>query len=168
LKEKEFNYSFKVRDESYLWSEDKEVISFHALSTSSLLEEIHKCSYNTIKDLLEEDQISVVSHSCIDHLSSTPYSFKVFIKLKITDVTYNKVHFQGEAFDETSKIATFELTRNIISKKILRKNLNHKMESTNLSGQISERYTYKDESLLNTLTKKYPKGGKEKWQKEVL
>jgi len=168
LKEKEFNYSFKVRDESYLWSEDKEVISFHALSTSSLLEEIHKCSYNTIKDLLEEDQISVVSHSCIDHLSPTPYSFKVFIKLKITDVTYNKVHFQGEAFDETSKIATFELTRNIISKKILRKNLNHKMESTNLSGQISERYTYKDESLLNTLTKKYPKGGKEKWQKEVL
>jgi predicted thioesterase len=141
LKGKEFNYSFKVKDESYLWSEDKEVISFHALSTSSLLEEIHKCSYNTLKDLLDKDQVSVVSHSCIDHLSSTPYSFKVFIKLKITDVSYNKVHFQGEAFDEINKIATFELTRNIVSKKILRKNLNQKMESINLSGQISERYT---------------------------
>jgi len=141
LKGKEFNYSFKVKDDSYLWSEDNEVMDFHALSTSSLLEEIHKCSYNTIKDLLDKDQVSVISHSCIDHLSSTPYSFKVFIKLKITDVTYNKIHFQGEAFDEINKIATFELTRNIVSKRILRKNLNKKMESINLSGQISEHYT---------------------------
>jgi predicted thioesterase len=141
LKDKEFTYSFKVKDESYLWSEDQEVLQFGALSTTALMAEIHKCCYDILKNLLDYNQVTIVSHSCIDHLSSTPYSFKVFIKFKITQVVQNRVYFEGEVFDEINKIATFKVVRNIVSKRILKKNLNLKMESINFSGQLPNNNT---------------------------
>ncbi|PNR96750.1 thioesterase family protein [Petrotoga sp. 9PWA.NaAc.5.4] len=132
LKDKEFNYSFKVKDDSFLWQEDEEVKNFHVLSTTALIGEIHKCCFYTLKDVLDDEHVSVVSHSSIDHLSPTPYSFKVFIKLKITEVVANKVFFKGEAFDELNKIAEFEVTRNIVSKKMLRKYINQQLKGLNV------------------------------------
>ncbi|HOB16420.1 MAG TPA: hypothetical protein PK894_05525 [Defluviitoga sp.] len=133
LKGKEFNYSFKVRDESYIWSEDSDVIDFYILSPVSLLEEIHKCCYDVLRGCLDKSFVSVVSYSKIEHFSFTPYSFKVFIKLRIIDVLGNKVYFSGEVYDEVEKVAQFEVVRNVVSKKILKKNINEKINCSNLS-----------------------------------
>ncbi|MGB4374279.1 MAG: hypothetical protein WBI86_02010 [Defluviitoga tunisiensis] len=133
LKGKEFNYSFKVRDDAYIWSEDSDVIDFYILSPVSLLEEIHKCCYDILRRYLDNSFVSVVSYSKIEHLSFTPYSFKVFIKIKVTEVIENRVYFSGEVYDEIEKVAQFEVVRNIVSKKILKKNINEKINCTNLS-----------------------------------
>ncbi|CEP78144.1 MAG: hypothetical protein WBH84_08220 [Defluviitoga tunisiensis] len=133
LKGKEFNYSFKVRDDAYIWSEDSDVIDFYILSPVSLLEEIQKCCYDILRGYLDNSFVSVVSYSKIEHISFTPYSFKVFIKIKVTEVIENRVYFSGEVYDEIEKVAQFEVVRNIVSKKILKKNINEKINCTNLS-----------------------------------
>ena len=98
------------------------------LSTSALIEEIHRCGYSILEDYLTEDLISVVSKTSLTHLSSTPSDFNVFIHINVAEVEENKVSFLGEVFDEVNKVAKFEFMRIIVSKNFMERKIKEKRE----------------------------------------
>ncbi|KAF2956053.1 hotdog domain-containing protein [Marinitoga sp. 38H-ov] len=125
LEGKEFNYSFSVNDESFLWSEKEEFKDFHLLATTALLEEIFRASTELLDPLIPE-HVSVVSSARIKHISPTPMGFKVYIKLKIVYVKDNKIKFFAEVFDEVEKVAEAEFKKIIVSKNVLKRRTNEK------------------------------------------
>ncbi|WP_165974172.1 thioesterase family protein [Marinitoga lauensis] len=122
---KEYNFSFNVNDESFLWSEKEEYKDFHLLSTTALLEEIFRASTELLEPLIPE-HVAVVSSAKINHIAPTPYGFKVFIKLKIVYVKENRIKFLAEVYDEMEKIAEAEFKRVIVNKKALKRKTNEK------------------------------------------
>lgn len=125
LEGKEFNYSFSVNDESFLWSEKDEFKDFHLLATTALLEEIFRASTELLEPLIPE-HVSVVSSAKINHIAPTPMGFKVYIKLKVIYVKGNKIKFVAEVFDEIEKVAEAEFKKIIVSKNALKRRTNEK------------------------------------------
>ncbi|AEX85045.1 hypothetical protein XO10_03080 [Marinitoga sp. 1135] len=125
LEGKEFNYSFSVNDESFLWSEKEEFKDFHLLSTTALLEEVFRASTEIVSPLIPE-HVMVVSSAKINHIAPTPYGFKVYMKIKIVYVKGNKIKFFVEVFDEMEKIAEVEFKRVIVNSKALKRRTNDK------------------------------------------
>lgn len=125
LERKEFNYSFSVNDESFLWSEREEYKDFNLLSTTALLEEIFRASTEILEPFIPE-YVAVVSSAKINHIAPTPYGFKVYMKFKIVYVKENKVKFFVEVYDEIEKIAEAEFKKVIVSKKALKRKTNEK------------------------------------------
>lgn len=128
---KEITFSFKVNDDSFLWSEEAELLEYHALSTSALLEEAHRSGYLILKEELSDDFTSVIFSTSLKHLKPTPYSFNVFIKIKIKEIKDNEVVFEGEAFDENEKVAEFKFSRIIISANYLKRKIHEKASKIN-------------------------------------
>ncbi|GAB6188322.1 hypothetical protein JCM30566_00610 [Marinitoga arctica] len=122
---KEYNFSFSVNDESFLWSEREEYKDFHLLSTTGLLEEIFRASTELLEPYIP-DHVAVVSSAKINHIAPTPYGFKVYIKLKIVYVKGNKIKFFAEIYDEMEKIAETEFKKVIVNKKSLKRRANEK------------------------------------------
>lgn len=112
-KEKVFN--FKVLDDTFLWSEDEELLSLGTLSTSALLENVHRCGYSILKSVIPSNYVSVVGSTSIKHLSVTPVHSIVSIKILVKSVNENKVTFEGEVFDEFEKVASFSFERVVVS-----------------------------------------------------
>ncbi|SHE86972.1 Predicted thioesterase [Marinitoga hydrogenitolerans DSM 16785] len=125
LEGKEFNYSFSVNDESFLWSEKEEYKDFHLLSTTALLEEIFRASTEILEPYIPE-HVAVVSSAKINHIAPTPYGFKVFMKIKIIYVKGNKIKFSADVYDEIEKIAQAEFKKFIVNKNALKRKNNEK------------------------------------------
>ena len=115
LEGKEQVFSFKVLDDTFLWSEDEELLSLGTLSTSALLENVHRCGYSILKSVIPSNYVSVVGVTSIRHLSVTPVHSIVSIKILVKAVNENKVTFEGEAFDEFEKVASFSFERVVVS-----------------------------------------------------
>jgi len=115
LEGKEQVFSFKVLDDTFLWSEDEELLSLGTLSTSALLENVHRCGYSILKSVIPSNYVSVVGTTSIKHLSVTPVHSIVSIKILVKAVNENRVTFEGEAFDEFEKVASFSFERVVVS-----------------------------------------------------
>jgi len=115
LEGKEQVFSFKVLDDTFLWSEDEELLSLGTLSTSALLENVHRCGYSILKSVIPSNYVSVVGSTSIKHLSVTPVHSIVSIKILVKAVNENRVTFEGEAFDEFEKVASFSFERVVVS-----------------------------------------------------
>jgi len=115
LEGKEQVFSFKVLDDTFLWSEDEELLSLGTLSTSALLENVHRCGYSILKSVIPSNYVSVVGSTSINHLSVTPVHSIVSIKILVKSVNENKVTFEGEVFDEFEKVASFSFERVVVS-----------------------------------------------------
>ncbi|HQO12177.1 MAG TPA: hypothetical protein PK741_03740 [Petrotogaceae bacterium] len=115
LEGKEQVFNFKVLDDTFLWSEDEELLSLRTLSTSALLENVHRCGYNILKNVIPSNYVSVVGSTSINHLSVTPVHSIVSIKILVKAVNENRVTFEGEAFDEFEKVASFSFERVVVS-----------------------------------------------------
>ncbi|HPO26758.1 MAG TPA: hypothetical protein PK315_04745 [Petrotogaceae bacterium] len=115
LEGKEQVFSFKVLDDTFLWSEDEELLSLGTLSTSALLENVHRCGYSILKSVIPSNYVSVVGSTSIKHLSVTPVHSIVSIKILVKSVNENKVTFEGEVFDEFEKVASFSFERVVVS-----------------------------------------------------
>ena len=115
LEGKEQVFNFKVLDDTFLWSEDEELLSLRTLSTSALLENVHRCGYNILKNVIPSNYVSVVGSTSIKHLSVTPVHSIVSIKILVKAVNENRVTFEGEAFDEFEKVASFSFERVVVS-----------------------------------------------------
>lgn len=115
LEGKEQVFSFKVLDDTFLWSEDEELLSLGTLSTSALLENVHRCGYSILKSVIPSNYVSVVGSTSINHLSVTPVHSIVSIKILVKAVNENRVTFEGEAFDEFEKVASFSFERVVVS-----------------------------------------------------
>ena len=125
LEGNEYNFSFSVNNESFLWSEREEYKDFHLLSTTGLLEEIFRASTELLEPYIP-DHVAVVSSAKINHIAPTPYGFKVYIKLKVVYVKGNKIKFLAEVYDEVEKIAEAEFKKVIVNKKALKRKANEK------------------------------------------
>ena len=115
LEGKEQVFSFKVLDDTFLWSEDEELLSLGTLSTSALLENVHRCGYSILKSVIPSNYVSVVGVTSIRHLSVTPVHSIVSIKILVKAVNENKATFEGEAFDEFEEVASFSFERVVVS-----------------------------------------------------
>jgi predicted thioesterase len=115
LEGKEQVFNFKVLDDTFLWSEDEELLSLGTLSTSALLENVHRCGYSILKSVIPSNYVSVVGSTSIKHLSVTPVHSIVSIKILVKAVNENRVTFEGEAFDEFEKVASFSFERVVVS-----------------------------------------------------
>ena len=115
LEGKEKIFNFKVLDDTFLWSEDEELLSLGTLSTSALLENVHRCGYSILKSVIPSNYVSVVGSTSIKHLSVTPVHSIVSIKILVKAVNENRVTFEGEAFDEFEKVASFSFERVVVS-----------------------------------------------------
>jgi len=115
LEGKEQVFSFKLLDDTFLWSEDEELLSLGTLSTSALLENVHRCGYSILKSVIPSNYVSVVGSTSIKHLSVTPVHSIVSIKILVKAVNENRVTFEGEAFDEFEKVASFSFERVVVS-----------------------------------------------------
>ena len=115
LEGKEQVFNFKVLDDTFLWSEDEELLSLGTLSTSALLENVHRCGYSILKSVIPSNYVSVVGSTSINHLSVTPVHSIVSIKILVKAVNENRVTFEGEAFDEFEKVASFSFERVVVS-----------------------------------------------------
>lgn len=118
-------YHFET-NERMLWLEDEESKNFNVLSTHSLIEMIHKCGFEFLKDYLEPFNTSVVVETHLKHLSVTPIGMAVNVKLNVEQVKNNLIVFSFEAFDEKSKIAEGIFKRIIVSKTYLKRKINEK------------------------------------------
>jgi predicted thioesterase len=125
---KEFNFNFKFNVEDLVWSEDSELNQEKLLSTSSLIEEVHRSAFKVIEEHLDDFETSVVSKINLSHISLTPFNTKVYIKLVPEKINNNNIHFNGEIFDEIDKIAEFSLIRTVVSKKFLKKEKEEKIK----------------------------------------
>lgn len=125
---KEFNFNFKFNVEDLVWSEDSELYQEKLLSTSSLIEEVHRSAFKIIEEHLDDVETSVVSKINLSHISLTPFNTKVYIKLIPEKINNNNIHFNGEIFDEINKIAEFSLIRTVVSKKFLKKEKEEKIK----------------------------------------
>ena len=125
---KEFNFNFKFNVEDLVWSEDSELYQEQLLSTSSLIEEVHRSAFKIIEEHLDDVETSVVSKINLSHISLTPFNTKVYIKLIPEKINNNNIHFNGEIFDEINKIAEFSLIRTVVSKKFLKKEKEEKIK----------------------------------------
>lgn len=128
---KEFDFSFIFNSEELIWSEDNDLFSEKLLSTSSLIEEIHKSAFEILTIHLGDDETSVVSNTKLTHISLTPYNTKVYLKLIPEKIIHNNIYFKGEAFDEIEKIAEFKLVRTVVSKNYLKKQKDEKIKKLN-------------------------------------
>ncbi|MCP5455950.1 MAG: hypothetical protein H7A30_06785 [Thermotogae bacterium] len=125
---KEYTFSFRVIDDSQIWAEENKLEKINVLSTSALIEEIHKCAYKIIEEnIMNPDFISVVSETSLKHISFTPAGFNCFIKIKADETDENQVYFSGEVFDETEKVAEFKIKRVIVSYNSLKRKVNNKL-----------------------------------------
>jgi predicted thioesterase len=129
--DKEYNFNFKFSSEDLIWSEDDDLLNDKLLSTSSLIEEIHKAAFEILSDYLGNDETSVVSNIKLTHLSLTPYDTNVYLKIIPEKIINNNIYFKGEAFDEINKIAEFNLIRTVISKKYLKEQKEEKIKKIN-------------------------------------
>lgn len=119
--------SFNVRTtENMAWIEDEESRSLNVLSTHSLVEVVHKCGFEFLKDHIESYYTSVVVETHLKHISVTPIGMTINVKLKVREVKMNLVVFEFEVFDEKTKIAEGEFKRAIISKTYLLRKINEK------------------------------------------
>jgi predicted thioesterase len=125
---KEFDFNFNFNSEDLVWSEDGELKVDKLLSTSSLIEEIHKSAFEILDEYLSEDETSVVSSTKLTHLSLTPFNTKVYIKIVPKKINNNNIYFKGEVFDEIDKIAEFSLIRTVVFKKFLKKEKEEKIK----------------------------------------
>jgi len=119
------SYHFET-NETMLWIEDEESRSLNVLSTHSLVEMVHKCGFEFLKEHLESYNTSVVIETHLKHFSPTPAGMTVNVKLKVEEVRNNLVFFSFEAFDEINKIAEGEFKRVIVSKTYLKRKINEK------------------------------------------
>jgi predicted thioesterase len=126
--DKEYNFNFNFNSEDLIWSEDDDLFNDKLLSTSSLIEEIHRSAFKILSDYLGNDETSVVSNIKLTHLSLTPYDTKVYLKIIPEKFINNNIYFKGEAFDEINKIAEFNLIRTVISKKYLKEQKEEKIK----------------------------------------
>ena len=128
---KEHNFDFQLNSELYYWTETNLNLKYQVLSTSSLIEYVHKCGFEIIKPYLTEKMVCVVSKTNFEHISITPQGFKVYVKLKVSKIIGNTILFEGEAFDEINKIAQFSFERKVISKKTLERKSLEKLNKLN-------------------------------------
>ncbi|WP_156168694.1 thioesterase family protein [Marinitoga sp. 1197] len=125
LEGKEFNYSFSVNDEGFLWSEKEDYKDFNLLSTTALLEELFRASTELLEPYIP-NHVAVVSSARINHIAPTPYGFKVFMKIKVIYVKENKIKFFAEVYDEMEKIAEAEFKKVIVNRIALKRRTNEK------------------------------------------
>ena len=125
---KEFDFNFYFNSDDLVWTEDEELKIDKLLSTSSLIEEIHRSAFEIIDEYLEKDETSVVSSTSLTHLSLTPFNTKVYLKIVPEKITNNNIYFKGEVFDEIDKIADFSLIRTVVSKNFLKKEKEEKIK----------------------------------------
>ncbi|WP_156166140.1 MULTISPECIES: thioesterase family protein [unclassified Marinitoga] len=125
LEGKEFNYSFNVNDEGFLWSEKEDYKNFNLLSTTALLEELFRASTELLEPYIP-NHVAVVSSARINHIAPTPYGFKVFMKIKVIYVKENKIKFFAEVYDEMEKIAEAEFKKVIVNRIALKRRTNEK------------------------------------------
>lgn len=119
--------SFRLKTiEDMAWMEDEESRGLNVLSTHSLVEMIHKCGFEFLKEYLEPYHTSVVVETHLEHVSVTPIGMVVNINLEVKEVKNNLVVFGFEAFDEVGKIAEGEFKRVVVSKTYLVRKINEK------------------------------------------
>lgn len=125
LETREETTQFQVTPEQ-IWKENAVVKTFSVLATRELMIKVFEFSEDMLKRILGENIIAAVVSSNIKHFGITPVSMRVTIKLKITSVEGNHIHFRFDAYDEMEPIAHGEIVRVIIAAEYIRRKIEEK------------------------------------------
>lgn len=125
LENKEETEQFQVQPEQ-VWKENATVNNFNVLATRQLQIKAFESTAKMLEKILGNDVIAAVVSSKIKHFGITPVSMRVTLKVKITKVEGNDIHFTFEAYDEMEHIAQGEIDRVILSAEYIKRKITEK------------------------------------------
>src|SRR6056297_3849724 len=125
LEAKEETSQFQVLPEQ-IWKENVIVKNLCVLATRELMIKVFEFTENMLKRILGENIIAAVVSSNIKHFGITPVSMRVTLRIKITLVEGNHIHFTFEAYDEMEHIAHGKIDRVIISPEYIKRKVEEK------------------------------------------
>ncbi|MBO1582099.1 thioesterase family protein [Bacillus sp. XF8] len=117
-----YEYIVKEKDLANNWENDVEV-----LATPVLLWLAEVSCMDAIKDQIEENYMSLgLGHYEMKHLAPSLLNEKITINSKLIEVNKNKLLFEVEAFDESSKILSGLHERAVVKREKFLRNLDEK------------------------------------------
>jgi len=121
------NYQFRVK-ESDLWQEDPWILDLKVLSSRALIHRLFEFSHQfLVENVFGGELAFAVTDLDYRHLAPTPLGSSITVRLSVENTLRNHINFLFVAYDEHEEIANGRISRVVLSKDLIGRNIQKKM-----------------------------------------
>ncbi len=114
-------YEVILDDESMVWREDEDLTELGLISTSALLELVHRLAHELISSRLGDGRTSVVISSDVRHVAPAVLGERVYVSISVIGTAGKNVKLRAVVLNEKEKILEAELVRAVVDKNAIRR-----------------------------------------------